>query len=41
MASCAVLYRLERAAGLAPHLDSTGKAEEKSIGAAAASRASW
>ena len=30
-AQCAVLYRLERA-GLAPHLDSTGTAEEKSIG---------
>ncbi len=30
-AQCAVLYRLERA-GLAPHLDSTGKVEEKSIG---------
>ncbi len=28
---CGVLYRLERA-GLAPHLDSTGKVEEKSIG---------
>jgi hypothetical protein len=30
-AQCGVLYRLERA-GLAPHLDSTGKVEEKSIG---------
>ena len=30
-AQCAVMYRLERA-GLAPHLDSTGKVEEKSIG---------
>jgi hypothetical protein len=30
-AQCSVLYRLERA-GLAPHLDSTGKVEEKSIG---------
>jgi hypothetical protein len=30
-AQCWVLYRLERA-GLAPHLDSTGKVEEKSIG---------
>jgi hypothetical protein len=30
-AQCAVLYRLERA-GLAPHLDSTAKVEEKSIG---------
>ena len=30
-AQCAVLYRLERA-GLAPHLDSTEKVEEKSIG---------
>jgi hypothetical protein len=35
-AQCAVLYRLERA-GLAPHLDSTGKVEEKSIGGAATS----
>ena len=30
-AQCGVLYRLERA-GLAPHLDSTGNVEEKSIG---------
>jgi hypothetical protein len=30
-AQCAVLYRLERA-GLAPHLDSTAKVEEKSLG---------
>ena len=34
-AQCAVLYRLERA-GLAPHLDSTERVEEKSIGGAAA-----
>jgi hypothetical protein len=33
-AQCGVLYRLERA-GLAPHLDSTGKVEEKSIGGGA------
>jgi len=32
-AQCSVLYRLDRA-GLAPHLDSTGTVEEKSIGAA-------
>ena len=31
-AQCGVLYRLDRA-GLAPRLDSTGKVEEKSIGA--------
>jgi hypothetical protein len=31
-AQCSVLYRLERA-GLAPHLDSTAKVEEKVIGA--------
>jgi len=30
-AQCGVLYRLERA-GLAPHLDSTGTVDEKSIG---------
>lgn len=30
-AECSVLYRLERA-GIAPHLDSTGKAEEKLLG---------
>jgi streptogramin lyase len=35
-AQCAVMYRLERA-GLAPHLDSTGKVEEKSIGQGATS----
>ncbi|HEV8447317.1 MAG TPA: hypothetical protein VGQ44_10865 [Gemmatimonadaceae bacterium] len=35
-AECSVLYRLERA-GLAPHLDSTAKVEEKSIGQRAAS----
>ena len=35
-AQCAVLYRLERA-GLAPHLDSTEKVEEKSIGSRATS----
>ena len=35
-AQCGVLYRLERA-GLAPHLDSTGKVEEKSIGEGATS----
>jgi streptogramin lyase len=35
-AQCAVLYRLERA-GLAPHLDSTEKVEEKSIGSGATS----
>src|SRR6478736_535176 len=35
-AQCGVLYRLERA-GLAPHLDSTAKVEEKSIGGGATS----
>jgi hypothetical protein len=35
-ARCSVLYRLERA-GLAPHLDSTAKVDEKSIGAGAES----
>ena len=35
-AECSVLYRLERA-GLAPHLDSTAKVEEKSIGQRASS----
>jgi len=35
-AQCGVLYRLERA-GLAPHLDSTAKIEEKSIGGGATS----
>jgi len=35
-AQCGVLYRLERA-GLAPHLDSTGRVEEKSIGGGATS----
>ncbi len=35
-AQCALLYRLERA-GLAPHLDSTEKVEETSIGSGATS----
>jgi hypothetical protein len=35
-AQCGVLYRLERA-GLAPHLDSTAKVEEKAIGGGATS----
>jgi len=35
-ATCSVLYRLERA-GLAPHLDSAAKPEEKSLSASASS----